>query len=530
MNLNKYDHFIVSVLTKERFLVGNQICQFLIDEHKVTDVYARKLIERSVKKGCIKSSSPLTFSKGQFVYFLEKERLNKDTIKKVAFKYRPPLYRLLDSIDKNDGILSYFEALKITASPLKRQNSKVDLLDDLIDAIKPFELIYLKKDVYNVTYILLQSKQEKEESLILNHYQKLKLDAAFVKDILDWLIKSNLILSLNNQYKNKNNPSIGAIHNNLLWDAFGYTKTTGINPVSNSSDTLKEKQTLVVLDIVISREYELYDLDGFYNRIQINLNSVSSGIRKVLPIIVYKSCSQLTLNTIKKLGFLSYDIGSIYGSNIFSILSNISKLQVERGIQDNESFEETIVETLETIKASGQEDQLKALKGTLFEVMLFQLLKHQYPNAEIFPNLYFSKKTHNENYIATEKEGYEYDYVIKSSNPKEIVVVELKGYHADYKIPLGNFETKNTVKWFFNKTLPFLREKYSKEIEDGYIYKGAYITSSKFEDDALQFLEDMNKSKLKPKKLDVFYERKKLLALFVDNDFHSLKNIIEKFY
>lgn len=496
----------------------------------VNNIYARKLLERSVKKRCIKSSAPLSFGKGQFVYFSKKEKLNKEIIKKIAFKFRPPLFRLLECIDKNEGIISYYEALKITASPINRQSSKIDLLDDLIDDIQIFEIIYLKTDHNDVKYIILQSKQSKEVLLLSNHFRNLKTDATFVKDILDWLIKSNLILSLNTIYKNKNTPSIGAVHNNLLWDAFGYTKTTGINPISSKLAIEKEKQTLVVVDIVISREYEQYDLDGFLSRIQINLNSVSTGIRKVMPIVIYKSCSEYLLNTLKSLGFLCYDIGSIYGSNIFSILSNVSKLHVNQGLINNEDFEKTIVETLETIKTSGQEDQLKALKGTLFEVMLFQLLKQQYPFAEIIPNYYYSKPIINKESLEEVKEGYEYDYIVKSSNPKEIVVVELKGYHANYKIPLGDFQTKNTIKWFFANTLPFLKDRYVKDIAEEYVYKGAYITSSNYEDDAIEYLDTLNKSKLKPKKLDVYYDRAKLLELFDDNGFHSLKKIIEKFY
>lgn len=126
----------------------------------------------------------------------------------------------------------------------------------------------------------------------------------FVKDILDWLVKSNLILSLNNQYRNKNNPTLGAKHNNLLWDAFGYTKTTGLIQKFNSKDDTIEKQTLVVLDVVLSRNYEEYDLDGFLSRIQINLNSVNKGFRKVIPIIVFKGCSAYVYNKMKKLGFM----------------------------------------------------------------------------------------------------------------------------------------------------------------------------------------------------------------------------------
>lgn len=527
---NEYDVFIESILLKDKFLVSSSICDSLSNKYGVTNDNARKILERSSKKNIIKTSYPLTFGKGQYIYFLPDEKLNKETIKKISKKFRPPLYRLIECLDNNEGIISYFEALKITSSPLVRGSSKIDLLDDLIEVLKTRELIYLATDNNKVKYIIYQNLKENEINLMNFHYSKLKLDAVFVKDILDWLVKSNLILSLNNQYRNKNNPTLGAKHNNLLWDAFGYTKTTGLIQKFNSKDDTIEKQTLVVLDVVLSRNYEEYDLDGFLSRIQINLNSVNKGFRKVIPIIVFKGCSAYVYNKMKKLGFLCYDIGSIFGSNIFTILDNVTKLQFNHNFINNDDFEKTIIETLNTIKDSGQEDQLKALKGILFEVILFQVLRHQYSNAEIIPNYYYSKTIVNKETTLEESKGYEYDYIIRSSNPKEIIVVELKGYHSKYKIPLGTYETKNTIKWFFSNTLTFIKDKYQNEIDEGYTFKGAYITSSNFEEDAIEFMEKLNNGKLKPERLNVYYDRSKLMELLNKNDFKSLVDIIEKFY
>lgn len=337
----------------------------------------------------------------------------------------------------SDGIISYYEAMKITASPVEKGNSKIDILDDLIELLKDRDIIYICIDQNNIKYILYANLKESEEKLIKIHYSKMVIDSLFVKDIIDWLSKSNLILSLNNRFRNKSTPSIGASHNNLLWDAFGYTKATGLNPVPARVAATVEKQTLVVVDVVMSRDYNQLDLDGFLSRVQININAVTTGTRKVIPVVIYRSCSEYILKTLKSLGFLCYDIGSIYGSNIFAILENVSKLQFNQKLLQNEEFEKTIEETLLTIKNSGQEDQLKALKGTLFEVMMYQVLKHQYPNADITTNVYYSKMILNEETKKDEKRGFEYDYVIRSSNPKEIIIVELKGYHSEYQIPLG---------------------------------------------------------------------------------------------
>ncbi|MEH6681677.1 MAG: hypothetical protein V7724_14100 [Sediminicola sp.] len=529
-NINKYESFILKSLEDKKVLVSSDLCQLLEDTFKIKSSYARKIIQRATHKWLIKSSYPLTFGKGQFAYYRPNVNLTRERIKIICKKHRPSLYRLLHALEINKGIISYYEALKITASPLVNGFSKVDYLDNVISLLQECEIVHQKVDKNSVKYIILNTTQEDDENLMNIHFAKMSIDTAFIKDIIDWIVQSNLIDNSNIIYRNKNNPSKGAKHNNLVWDAFGYTKTTGINPTLARDSNIPEKQTLVVLDILISRDYEQIDLDGFLNRIQINLNSVVKGQRKVLPLIVYRKCSSLVLNKIKKLGFLSYDIGLIFGSNIHSVLENVLKLHNTQALLEEQNFESIIEDTLDTIQVSGQDDQLKALKGTLFEVIMYQLLKHQYPNAEIKPNLYYSKDiiSKEDNTITTE--GYEYDYVIKSSNPKEIVVIELKGYKSSYAIPLGDYQTKNTIRWFFKKTLPFIREKYRVDIGQGYIFKGCYITSGEYANEAIVDLEKLKEGSLKPKKLDIYYNRQKLFDLLLENDFDNLKRIIEKFY
>ena len=527
---NKHDIFLIDHLEAKKFLVSGELGTALVEKFGVTDGYARKIIERAVGKGFIKSSMPITFSKGQYAYFPVQEKLTLDTIKQIAKLYRPPLYRLIESLVQNSGIISYYEAIKITGLPVKKSSSKSDDVGDLLDLLRTNNFVYLASDANNVSYILLSSQKESEERLVKEHFSKMFVDSLFVKDVLDWLTKSNLILSADSRYRNKNAPGRGAVHNNVLWDAFGYTKATGLHSYSSPVEAQGEKQTLVALDIVMSREYTQLDLDGFISRVQININSVKTGLRKIIPVIVYKSCPKFLLNKIKALGCLCYDIGSIYGSNIFTILENVSKLQLVQNLGRHEEFGKTIEETLTAIKISGQDDQLKAIKGTLFEVMVYQILRHCYPSGEFTANFYYGKEIFNEETKKDDKIGFEYDYVIRSSNPKEIIVVELKGYHSEYEIPLGTYEKKNSVKWFFNRTLPFVKQRFQADIEFGYAFKAAYITSSKFEKEAVDHLEILNNGNFRAKNLEVFYDRSKLIKLLELNDFSSLISIIEKFY
>lgn len=536
--MNKYNTFIIKLLGDNKIKTSSEICLLLEDKFKVTNDNARKIIQRAVRSGTIASSKPLTLGRGQFAYSLPDLIYTKDRIKSLCEKYRPALYRLLESIDINNGIISYYEALKITASKLTKDTTKVDFLEDLISLLEKLQIVYENVDENRVKYIILKARREDEEELMNAHFDKMYIDTVLLKDIIDWITKSNLIDNSKCVYRNLNIPSKGAKHNNLIWDAFAYTKTTGINPSLAKDSNTPEKQTLVVLDVLINRSYEQVDLDGFLARVQINLKSVSKGRRKILPIVVYKNCSKLILNKIKKLGFLSYDIGSIYGSNIFQVLDKVLELQNNKKLLDKithktlaeSNFEEIIEDTLNVIDKSGHEDQLKAIKGTLFEIIMYQILKHIYPNAEINHSYVFRKNYVDKKDGRTITEGYEYDYVIRSSNPKEIIIVELKGYKSTYAIGLGDYKTKYTTNWFFKRTLPFIRKNFESQLDNGYRFRGCYIASCEYTPEAIVDLNKLNSGNLKPSSLDVYYDRRKLLALLSEYDFDNLEKIIKRFY
>ncbi|MDO5980933.1 hypothetical protein [Flavivirga spongiicola] len=183
-NLNKYESFILKSLDDKNVKVSNELCQLLEDSFNISNSNARKIIQRATQKGVIKSSTPLTFGKGQYAYCKPTTNFTKDRIKIICKKHRPTLYRLLVALDINDGILSYYEALKITASPLIDGISKVDYLDDLIGLLMKFEIVYQKVDKNLVKYLILKLKKEDEENLMHIHFAKISTDTTFITDVL----------------------------------------------------------------------------------------------------------------------------------------------------------------------------------------------------------------------------------------------------------------------------------------------------------------------------------------------------------
>ncbi|WP_179318815.1 hypothetical protein [Winogradskyella helgolandensis] len=534
MNVNKsstqekYNTFLSKLLKERLFDTAINLNNNLVDKFGVTNDYARQIIKRATSSKAIKSSSPYTFGKKQYVYIYNDFELDKESIKTIVEKHRPPIYRLLEVMDINGGIISYYEGLKITASTLEKSSTKVSCLDDILNLLYKLNIVYTKKDSNSVVYIIYKNKNEFiqdniEKAMMFSHFSKMVMDCSVLPDILRWLGKSNLIKNSNAIYRNKKTPALGAEHNNLVWDAFAYTSATGINPILSSKADNIEKQTLVVLDVLLSNEYSQVHLDAFYNRIQINRNSVHDDKRKTLPIIIYSSSTDLIINKIRKLGIIAFDISAIFGTRIYDILSRTRELST--AFNNTEKIDDVIKNILSSISKAGQEDALKELRGTLFEFLMYPLLSSIYPVATIQRGKTISRLNEK-----GEKESYEYDYIIHSTNPPEIVIVELKGYHSGATIPLGNYQTKSSLKWFFSKTLPFAVKEYKLDIGQGKIAKGVYITSASFWDDGKAFIDTLDKSKIKSAVMNTGYDREALLGLLSERGFKNEIKIIEKFY
>lgn len=525
---DKYNKYLAEVLEDKLFESAMDIHLNLIDKFSVTPANARKIVSRAVAQNAIKSSEPYTFGKGQYVYIRNGYDFGKDGVKDITKKSRPPIYRLLELMDQNDGIVSYFEGLKITAAPLEESSTKVVSLDDIITLLMKLDIVYKVKDQNGVVYIIYKLFKEKrttpdEEMLMANHFVNMVTDCTVLPDIIRWLGNSNLIDNKNVVYRNKKTPHIGAKHNNLVWDAFAYTRATGINTILGAKADTIDKKTLVVLDVVLSNDYSSIHLDAFLARIQINRNSVIEESRKILPVVIYKTCSSQTLNTIKKNGIIAFDVSAIFGAKIYEVLNGMRELSSLLDVGQN--VDQTIGEILKSISDAGQEDALKELRGTLFEFLMYPLLKTIYPNASIERGKTLTMLNKEGN-----KENYEYDYIIESSNPPEIVFVELKGYNSGATINLGDSNKHSTLRWFFRRTLPFAEKYYKEAIERGKEAKAVFITSANFFEDGKEFIATMNKGKYKSTELDTGYERQGLLDLLKKYRFEAEIRILKKFY
>lgn len=530
MGQKEYNKFLKKVFSgSSKFIPSSEVCELLIDEFDVSNSYARQIIRRAVKAKVIESSKPISFKQGQYVYFKVGDSLNIDVLEEITKEYRPHLYRLIKILKINNGVLSYYEALKITASPLDGSKTKLSTLEDALSILLKLDIIKIEVDENNIKYIVFTfSSSSQIENVINRHYTDMVLDSMFFSDMLNWLQKINLIDNSNIRFRNKNNPSLGATHNNFVWDAFAYTKTTGINTITKNNKESNDKSVLVVLEVIISREFTIYDLQSFYDRIQVVRNSVNSesNIRKVLPVIIYKQISSEVFNKMQALGFLGFNLGVIYGEKIYEIIDNLNiiKLKENTYLDDTKNFVYVIKETLSSIRSSGQESNLGNIKGDLFESLVYSLFREIFSGGIIRQNKKLPKKDDDD-------EHYEYDFIIENPRYEERIVVEVKGYNSNKIIKKGPYDKNNTIKWFFNNTLISAKEWLEDDDRNNQPVKASYITTAKFADDAKEYLDDTYVGgNLESNKLDIYYDNQKLLDLIDQEGLDNIRQIIEKYY
>ena len=156
---------------------------------------------------------------------------------------------------------------------------------------------------------------------------------------------------------------------------------------------------------------------------------------------------------------------------------------------------------------------------------MYQLLKTVYPDGDLeqtvkLPALDDSPKG----------TSYEYDFTVRHSRTRQIIFFEVKGYRSESVIEKGDYDTKNTLKWFFGRTFPSGRKHYEKEINNSYKVRSVFITSAKFNQEGTLFLAALNNGDQKPLEMDVSYNGTELLKLVEQKRLTLLKSTLERYF
>lgn len=527
---NQYDTFLEELFENlNTVFIASELIEKVCNKFNVKNNYARQIISRAHKKGIIKSSEPFQFENKQYYYMHVKGNLNYNTLFEICKKYKKPLHRLLWLLEMNNGVISMYEAQKITSTPVSNSEKyrTISLKKELQLLQKMNFIKIMISEKTQERFIVKCTPENNYEHKIELHREKINEDVYFILDIVRWFSNRGFTTGAP-IYRNKKNPSIGAIINDFLFDVKAFTETTGFNASSVIKDS---KKSIVAMDILLYRKYTDIDLVAFYERIQILRNSTKSreSLRNIMPILVYKDIDLTTKKQLENLHILHFSIDDMLGSKIKYILRNLTVINelIEKNHlskEENIKVIKAVQNSLNMIEDSGQENNLQNVKGDLFESLMFI----------IFSNIYVRDKVKQSVRVKNPKEPnkqpYEYDLVIFRN--KEIIIIELKGLKNSTIINWGPNTMQGTASWFFGNTYPIIKEHYvSKFSRSKKEIKGSYITSANFSPEAIEKLEKINKSQVKADKLEVFYDRKKLLDFLRENkeldDIREDTNFIE---
>jgi hypothetical protein len=432
------------------------------------------------------------------------------------------MYRLLSAMERSGGVISAFDAHKVTSVPVKAGSTKASVLRDIVAPLEKHGILAEDRSADGYPYIVFAELKGRSSEIIKAYRVGVDLDCAFLPDVLRWLGQRNLVDNALVIYRNKASPDALVVHNNLVWDAFGYSRTTGIDPLQPKVGHEHTKRTLVVLDVCLGRPYTEEDLQGFYDRVQVHRNSTRGRPRSVMPVVVFREMDNRVRGRLTALGFVNLDVASVFGARVLEVLDKLRLVKREEATRAStpEAFVANIESALSSMKEAGQDVNFENLMGDLFESLMYPLLRAIFPNADI--------QQKREMKVGARK--CECDYVISSSNHREHVVVELKGYKSRSTIRLGTTKEQNTVSWFFGKTVPIAKEALVAGVTGGYELKACLMTPASFEPDALRQLQQLNGGKLKPAELDVYYDGARLLDLLQAQGLTTIRKLVLRYY
>ncbi|HEX7757126.1 MAG TPA: hypothetical protein VF421_17370, partial [Niabella sp.] len=362
-NLNPQERAIYGYLHRKHFATSADLSEVLGRKFGMSPEASRKAISRALEAKIIESTKPVSFGKRRYVYHLPNIALTLEFVLAITKAYRPPLYRTLSTMREQGGIISFYEILKIASTVLDNVNNHKQVLEKIVTELVRLDLVDVIEDDFLQRYLVFKNRDKIPFApTVAQHRGQLVTDAMLLPDILRMLQYQNIIDNKNVIYRNKNTPTKGIEHMNHVWDAIAYTKTTGYNPGVASESNAKEKQTLVVLDVLLYRDYTIDDFQGFFERVQSVFQSVKMGKRKVLPIIVFRNTDEQTFNTIHKVGFLTFNIGNVYGNRIYDVIANLNRLKSGGMEEETTDYTAVVEDTLSIVKSAGHEDNLQNIR------------------------------------------------------------------------------------------------------------------------------------------------------------------------
>ncbi|MFB8675314.1 hypothetical protein [Enterococcus gallinarum] len=514
------DNTLIGILSEKGPLVSTELVEEL-NNLKINNVLGRKWIQRACSRGSILKVKGLSFKHNQQLYYLkgQENRLKKKILDSIE-KYDELSQRLITALIENK-FLFLEEALKIIGAPINKCPTKNfeesrRVYREVVNGLQEKQIISVINSEQVDEYIKLNAEYI-ESSINSNELEerrvKLQLSKKILCDMLEILERTGFLGWNSSRVTNLNENTLD-VFNNYYFDALGFSYTYDNFYIKNGN----KKGMPVLLDILLYRQTKMFDVVGK----KITADNVKSKFRsndnrKVTPIILVSSIEREALRFARNTGIVVINVRDIIGNNNLDIIKKV--LQMKPREMDISSFEDYF-------RLISLDGRFNNVRGILFNYMVAQLLsKFVGSDLRIGKEYKIEKDKHNKK--------CECDIVLETIDT--IFIFETKGYRKATQIKLGkDQEEKDSVKKFFERTRDIVHKaNYNKPVVP------IFITSSSFEDEALNYLQRQKKVKnifVRNAAWNTFLDgelyidRDKLVSLAKQHKCTDIKKIIDEYF
>ena len=505
--LNKKDK-VQATLKKHGPMASGVLSKALVSEgHATTQENARKLIERSRKKGNVLSTRPIRFNRS-FLYFLEEHRKNKryaQAVKK-ALSDKPSFNRVYKTVLANKGWITSGQIGKASACLPTGDISNSGGRHQLLKVTSDLKSLGIIEEVPGKDFVYKIGHEFGSPKIRRAGFQyKIDLEQELLLQARDWLRNCYLLSYESHSYR----PDATGVcsFNQSHWDLDG---PIYFGPLTAHKELRRIKTTedYLVVEILGYRSFGKVDAESLMERYR---NIVSRWNNKIslTPVVIAPTYSREAWQTLRNAGVVPVTLQNVFGQNVNDVLKRIWAVlsAKEVSIEQVSEIEKTLKIAQNTEFGGGI---FSNLKGILFELIIALAWKAAGYDVTLRKII--------KDYA--QDESYEIDIVAVRGD--ECKLIECKGRHSEYR------ESKKDIERHFEKRCKVATDEYGWNVTEQYKkVEAVFITSGLLGDDANTYA---NKKKKSHGIACRVMTREKLLNWLEEKSQGSLVKIIKEYY
>lgn len=331
-----------------------------------TESSARKIIERSRKRGHIRSTAPVTFQKSYLCFLPEHEQKRYPAAVKKLLKLRPPFHRVFATTLANCGYITFGQIAKSAVCSDGTQNGRLTperTIEQLLH-LDVLESVVGQAHLYRIgtRFGAPTTRRRTFET-------RLKTEEALIQLVLEWLQHCYLLPPEARTVRST--AFLASKFNQNWWDICGpaYLGLAESSALNNTSH-----RTFLVADFISYRQVTKSDTSSFTERVR-DIRSRWKALQFV-PVFIGNGFSKDAWAMLRSTGIAAVPISDVFGAHLTTLLQRFEDaLSVRTG---DEISLKKITGALEMSEQPGITDGLVGnLRGAIFELIVALYYRNQ---------------------------------------------------------------------------------------------------------------------------------------------------------